>query len=314
MASCVLSWVARQECRRQQVHASVFSGASSLLYVPLLSLPCLWGMINLYWFCFRPLTWMIPPPEIPRKWVGCLVYLSLSSGMVSCSSPVLSSPSISHFSMNSFQWYQKVQRQQDSDRISMYPEVLSVGHSYGISQQDLLSLSKSKELNYFELLLIVSLVWEQAKISLTLGPSSKDFHRVHNFSEGVIVTWSGGQKYEWGQRKLDLFMEDKSMSKSVTPGSVCCLLAATGRERLVLSCPGFYIPLFVPTEWGTGLMFLLCFLPHSLFFTVTWMKIQRQLKVRGKHWVELWRGWSVLFCSPGRSKWSFHSLRWEIFH
>ncbi|NXY13451.1 CARD9 protein, partial [Atrichornis clamosus] len=31
---------------------------------------------------------------------------------------------------------------------------LSLGHSYGISQQDLLSLSKSKELSYFELLLI----------------------------------------------------------------------------------------------------------------------------------------------------------------
>lgn len=33
------------------------------------------------------------------------------------------------------------------------------------------------------------------------------------------------------------------MSKFVTPGSVCCLLSATGRERLVLACPGFYIPL-----------------------------------------------------------------------
>ncbi|NXE92046.1 CARD9 protein, partial [Menura novaehollandiae] len=34
---------------------------------------------------------------------------------------------------------------------------LSLGHSYDISQQDLLSLSKSKELSYFELLLILSL-------------------------------------------------------------------------------------------------------------------------------------------------------------
>lgn len=46
---------------------------------------------------------------------------------------------------------------------------LSVGQSYGVSQQDLLGLSKSGELNYFELLLVVSLVGEQAKISLTQG-------------------------------------------------------------------------------------------------------------------------------------------------
>ena len=70
---------------------------------------------------------------------------------------------------------------------------LTVGHSYSISQQDLLSLSRSGELNYFELLVIVSLVGEQAKISLTPGTSVvKCFHLVHNFSVEVIVTLSGG--------------------------------------------------------------------------------------------------------------------------
>ncbi|NWX31208.1 CARD9 protein, partial [Notiomystis cincta] len=43
------------------------------------------------------------------------------------------------------------------------PEVLSVGHSYGIRQQDLLSLSKSREFNYFELLLIASLAEKERR-------------------------------------------------------------------------------------------------------------------------------------------------------
>lgn len=52
-------------------------------------------------------------------------------------------PKYHQFSMAQAHFSQKVQRQQDSDRTSLCPEVLSVGHSYGISQQDLLSLSKS---------------------------------------------------------------------------------------------------------------------------------------------------------------------------
>lgn len=81
--------------------------------------------------------------EVSR--VPCLLFTFLWDGFMFLTCAQL--PRYQQFSMAHFS--QKVQRQQDSDRTSLCPEVLSVGHSYDISQQDLLSLSKSREFNYF---------------------------------------------------------------------------------------------------------------------------------------------------------------------
>lgn len=131
--------------------------------------------------------------EVSR--VPCLPFTFLWDGFRFLTCAQFPNSSFQSMAQAHFHWYQKVQRQQNRP-VTGSPCVLSflrVGHSYGVSQQDLLSLSKSGELNYFELLLIVSFVGEQEKISLTPGTSVvKSFHLVHNFSVEVIGTLSGG--------------------------------------------------------------------------------------------------------------------------